>query len=130
MIYWSAGRFLFNLFGIRFYPTNTDLSINLGLIFMKLVEYKKAFNLLGTAIAHDPTNPDALFTFAAEIQVSNWHILLIHYPWVHFFFAIISLLFTSTLNEETMKTVVSIFGSNKFTNGKLKIKVIKELRIY
>ncbi|KAK7590686.1 hypothetical protein V9T40_002299 [Parthenolecanium corni] len=53
---------------IRFYPTNTELSINLGLIFMKLIEYKKAFNLLGTAIAHDPANPDALFTFAAEIQ--------------------------------------------------------------
>lgn len=53
----------------RLYPTSTELSVNLSLIFMHMDEFKRAFNQLGTTIAHDPTNAEALFTFAAEIQV-------------------------------------------------------------
>ncbi len=56
-------------FFCRLYPASTDLSVSLGLLFMKTEEYKKAFDQLGNAIAHDPVNADALFTFAAEIQV-------------------------------------------------------------
>lgn len=36
---------------------------------MKIEDYRKAFNQLGSALAHDSANADALFTFAAEIQV-------------------------------------------------------------
>ncbi|XP_065222520.1 Bardet-Biedl syndrome 4 protein [Planococcus citri] len=53
---------------LKLFPASTELSVNLGLVYMKIEDYKKAFNQLGCAIAHDPTNADALFTFAAEIQ--------------------------------------------------------------
>lgn len=55
----------------RLYPSSTELSVNLGLLFMKIEDYNQAFNQLGNAIAHDPLNADALFTFAAEIQVNT-----------------------------------------------------------
>ncbi|XKL63125.1 hypothetical protein PGB90_005489 [Kerria lacca] len=53
---------------LQLYPSSTELSVNLGLLFMKIEDYNQAFNQLGNAIAHDPLNADALFTFAAEIQ--------------------------------------------------------------
>ncbi|XP_025425724.1 Bardet-Biedl syndrome 4 protein homolog isoform X2 [Sipha flava] len=52
----------------KLFPFNTNLSVDLGLLFMKQREYDQAFNVLGNTLCQDPENPKALLTLAAEMQ--------------------------------------------------------------
>lgn len=56
-------------FHVRLFPFSTNLSVELGLLYMKQREYDKAFNVLGNTLCQDPENPKALLTLAAEMQV-------------------------------------------------------------
>ncbi|VVC24162.1 Tetratricopeptide repeat,Tetratricopeptide repeat 1,Tetratricopeptide repeat-containing [Cinara cedri] len=52
----------------KLFPFSTNLSVDLGLLYMKQREYDQAFNVLGNTLCQDPVNPKALLTLAAEIQ--------------------------------------------------------------
>ncbi|XP_050521175.1 Bardet-Biedl syndrome 4 protein homolog isoform X2 [Daktulosphaira vitifoliae] len=52
----------------KLFPFNTNLSVDLGLLYMKQREYYQAFNVLGNSLCQDPENPKALLTIAAEMQ--------------------------------------------------------------
>ncbi|XP_050442968.1 Bardet-Biedl syndrome 4 protein homolog isoform X2 [Adelges cooleyi] len=52
----------------KIFPFNTTLSVDLGLLYMKLREYDQAFNVLGNSLCQHPENPKALLTLAAEMQ--------------------------------------------------------------
>lgn len=53
----------------RLFPFNTNISVDLGLLYMKQRDYDQAFNILGNTLCQDPENPKALLTLAAEMQV-------------------------------------------------------------
>jgi len=53
----------------RLFPFSTNISVDLGLLYMKQRDYDQAFNVLGNTLCQDPENPKALLTLAAEMQV-------------------------------------------------------------
>lgn len=53
----------------RLFPFSTNLSVDLGQLYMKQRDYDLAFNVLGNTLCQDPENPKALLTIAAEMQV-------------------------------------------------------------
>lgn len=53
----------------RLFPFSTNISVDLGLLYMKQRNYDQAFNVLGNTLCQDPENPKALLTLAAEMQV-------------------------------------------------------------
>ncbi|XP_047000094.1 Bardet-Biedl syndrome 4 protein isoform X2 [Schistocerca americana] len=50
------------------YPENSDLATTLGLLYMKLREYQKAFEKLGSALAHNPSSAKALLAMGSIMQ--------------------------------------------------------------
>lgn len=60
----------------RLFPFSTNLSVDLGLLYMKQRQYDQAFNVLGNTLCQDSENPKALLTLAAEMQASQFLTLL------------------------------------------------------
>ena len=50
-------------------PDSVELSTSLGLLYMRIGEHQKAFERLGTALAHDPNCAKALLAAGAMMQV-------------------------------------------------------------
>lgn len=63
----------------RLFPFSTNISVDLGLLYMKQRDYDQAFNVLGNTLCQDPENPKALLTLAAEMQVGIKTFALIKY---------------------------------------------------
>ncbi len=54
--------------GIEQSNENTELLTGLGLLFLKMNDPQKAFDMLGTSLAHDPKMPKTVLAAASIIQ--------------------------------------------------------------
>eukprot|EP00039_Didymoeca_costata_P011645 m.164527 g.164527 ORF g.164527 m.164527 type:complete len:493 (-) comp15239_c0_seq1:2538-4016(-) len=53
---------------LKFAPENADVLTTLGLLYLDMGESKKSFDLFGTSLMHDSTNPNAILGAASILQ--------------------------------------------------------------
>ena len=63
---------------LQFSPDSPEVLTTIGLLYLRMGDNMRAFEYLGSSLAHDPRNPKTILAAASVIQVCSPHACQLH----------------------------------------------------